>query len=397
MSEKIGIWLIGARGGVATTAIVGLLGLQQKKVEKHGLVSELPQFQSAGLSSWEQFVIGGHEIRETSLAAEANKLQQQSRILSDELLDACRTEFEKIDQRIRPGILFNVGRTIESLADDSMVFRADTPRQMVDRLIADLTEFKQANQLDRVIVVNVSSTEPTVDPATVPETWSELDATLDSADCPLAASSLYGIAALKCAMPFLNFTPSLGTSPDALCELAESCNVCHMGHDGKTGETLMKSVLAPMFQHRNLNVMSWVGHNIFGNMDGKVLDDPENKKTKVVSKDRLLRQILGYDPQTLVSIEYIESLGDWKTAWDHIHFQGFLSTPMVLQFTWQGSDSILAAPLVLDLVRFTDLAARRGESGLLTFLCSFFKSPHGTDENNFERQFQMLETWIATN
>ena len=94
-----------------------------------------------------------------------------------------------------------------------------------------------------------------------------------------------------------------------------------MGHDGKTGETLLKSVLAPMFAARNLQVMSWVGHNIFGNMDGKVLDDPANKQAKVASKDHLLQQILGYTPQTLVSIEYIESLGDWKTAWDHIHFQ----------------------------------------------------------------------------
>jgi myo-inositol-1-phosphate synthase len=141
--------------------------------------------------------------------------------------------------------------------------------------------------------------------------------------------------------------------------------------------------------------MSWVGHNIFGNMDGKVLDDPRNKKTKVVSKDRLLGEILGYDPQTHISIEYIESLGDWKTAWDHVHFQGFLGTPMALQFTWQGCDSILAAPLVLDLVRFTDLARRRGETGLLTFLASFFKSPLGTTQNNFVKQFQMLEDWAA--
>jgi myo-inositol-1-phosphate synthase len=168
-----------------------------------------------------------------------------------------------------------------------------------------------------------------------------------------------------------------------------------MGHDGKTGETLMKSVLAPMFAARNLEVMSWVGHNIFGNLDGRVLHDPSNKKTKVRSKDRLLHQILGYSPQTLVSIEYIESLGDWKTAWDHIHFKGFLGTPMILQFTWQGCDSILAAPLAIDLVRFTELAYRGGDRGLLTFLASFFKSPIGIAENDFVRQFQLLEQWAA--
>jgi myo-inositol-1-phosphate synthase len=148
-----------------------------------------------------------------------------------------------------------------------------------------------------------------------------------------------------------------------------------------------------MFACRNLEILSWVGHNIFGNMDGLVLDDPENKRSKVASKDRLLGQILGYDPQTHVSIEYIRSLGDWKTAWDHVHFRGFLGTPMILQFTWQGCDSLLAAPLVLDLIRFTERAARRGERGLLTFLASFFKSPLGVKENDFVRQFQMLERW----
>jgi myo-inositol-1-phosphate synthase len=168
-----------------------------------------------------------------------------------------------------------------------------------------------------------------------------------------------------------------------------------MGHDGKTGETLLKSVLAPMFAHRNLHVMSWVGHNIFGNMDGLVLNDPANKKTKVTSKDRLLAEILGYPAQTHVSIEYIKSLGDWKTAWDHIHFRGFLGTPMILQFIWQGCDSLLAAPLVIDLVRFADRAQRRGDRGLLTFLASFFKSPLGTREHDFARQFQLLEAWAA--
>jgi myo-inositol-1-phosphate synthase len=139
--------------------------------------------------------------------------------------------------------------------------------------------------------------------------------------------------------------------------------------------------------------MSLVGHNIFGNMDGKVLDDPVNKKSKVTSKDRLLHQIFGYSPQTLVSIEYIASLGDWKTAWDHIHFRGFLGTPMTFQFIWQGCDSLLAAPLVLDLVRFVERAWRRGDVGVLTFLASFFKSPMGTVEHDFAAQFRLLEAW----
>ena len=148
-----------------------------------------------------------------------------------------------------------------------------------------------------------------------------------------------------------------------------------------------------MFAARNLEVLSWVGHNIFGNLDGQVLDDPANKAAKIKSKDQLLRQILGYKPQTLVSIEYIRSLGDWKTAWDHIHFRGFLGTPMILQFTWQGCDSLLAAPLVLDLVRFAELSHRRGEVGVLGHLGSFFKSPLGVAEQRFSRQFSLLCEW----
>jgi myo-inositol-1-phosphate synthase len=141
--------------------------------------------------------------------------------------------------------------------------------------------------------------------------------------------------------------------------------------------------------------MSWVGHNIFGNRDGVVLNDPANKSSKVQSKDQLLSQILGYKPQTLVSIEYIESLDDWKTAWDHIHFRGFLNTKMILQFIWQGCDSLLAAPLVIDLARLTLLAQRRGEGGVLKHLSAFFKSPMNINEHHFFRQFAWLEEYAA--
>src|SRR5262249_50564159 len=157
---------------------------------------------------------------------------------------------------------------------------------------------------------------------------------------------------------YINFTPSIGMNLPALRERAAARGIAYMGADGKTGETLMKSVLAPMFAQRNLRVLSWVGHNIFGNRDGLVLNNPKNKAAKVRSKDHLVSEMLGYAPRTLVSIEYIESMQDWKTAWDHIHFTGFLGTKMALQFIWQGCDSILAAPLVIELARFAELAAR---------------------------------------
>jgi myo-inositol-1-phosphate synthase len=395
--KRIGVWLLGAQGGVATTTIVGLVALKNGLTGNQGLVSTLPQFADLELLDWDDLIVGGHDIRDTTLYDEAMKLANVSRAIDRQLVERMKAELDEIDTRLRPGVLFNVGATIEKFATDELRSQAESPRTSISRVQKDLQDFTKENDLDQVIVVNVASTEPSIDPESLPATWEGLRGTLeDSATCPLAASSLYAIAALELGIPFINFTPSLGSAPTAICELALASDTCHMGHDGKTGETLLKSSLAPMFANRNLEVMSWVGHNIFGNMDGKVLDDPANKKTKVTSKDRLLGQIFGYSPQTLVSIEYIESLGDWKTAWDHIHFRGFLGTPMMMQFTWQGCDSLLAAPLVLDLIRFTERAHRRGDRGLLKFLASFFKSPLGIEENNFILQFQLLEDWAET-
>jgi myo-inositol-1-phosphate synthase len=127
-----------------------------------------------------------------------------------------------------------------------------------------------------------------------------------------------------------------------------------------------------------------------------VLDDPQNKASKIRTKDQVISSIVGYKPQTHVSIEYIESLDDWKTAWDHIHFRGFLNVKMSMQFTWQGCDSILAAPLVLDLARLALLAQRRGEVGLLRHLACFFKSPMGVDEHDFFKQFAMLQEYVES-
>jgi myo-inositol-1-phosphate synthase len=393
--KRIGVWLIGAKGGVASTTIVGLLGLQKQAVPTIGLVSHLPQFGHLGLTAWTEFLVGGHEVRSVSLPEAAKSLVTDSGTVKPELFDLILPGLEEIDRRIRPGTLYKVGKTIAGLADLDLP-KDRSPREAVERLKGDLGEFAAANDLEHVIVVNVASTEPAVEADRVASTWAELEPLLgDAQRCPLSASSLYAIAAFESGCSYVNFTPSVGASPAAIRQLAELRGSRHYGCDGKTGETLMKSVLAPMFARRNLQVMSWVGHNIFGNMDGQVLNDPANKQTKVTSKDRLLGEILGYRPKTLVSIEFIESLGDWKTAWDHVHFAGFLGVPMALQFTWQGCDSILAAPLVLDMVRFTDLARRRGETGLMTFLASFFKSPLGVDEHRFDRQFAMLEEWAS--
>jgi myo-inositol-1-phosphate synthase len=393
---RIGVWFIGAKGGVASTAILGLIALKRQLVEPIGLTCQLPQFGQLGLADWQQFAIGGHDIRRAPLIDGVVEMAAQSRTALPAIAEQCRDELTQIDRRIRPGTIFGVGGTIAALADAD-VPRDETPREAVARVGRDMAEFVSAEGLAHLIVVNVASTEAAVDASSLPTSWSAMEGLLDlGPQCPLPASSLYAIAALQAGYSYINFTPSLASSPAAIDELARLRGTRHYGCDGKTGETLMKSVLAPMFAQRNLQVLSWVGHNIFGNMDGRVLDDPANKRAKVTSKDRLFGEILGYKPNTLTSIEYLPDLGDWKTAWDHIHFAGFLGVPMTLQFIWQGCDSFLAAPLVLDLVRLTELAWRHGHVGLMPFLASFFKSPYGINDYRFDRQFQMLEQWAAS-
>jgi myo-inositol-1-phosphate synthase len=394
-SPRIGIWFIGARGGVAATATLGLIALQKRLTDSVGLVSTLRQFDGVDFAPWDAFVVGGHEIRDGTLTESLQRLHTDSRVLDAAMVEACQNELAAIDARIRPGTLTNCGPTIGGLAGPAMQGFADEPAAAtVERLQRDLREFQEETKVERVVIVNLASTEPADEGLKLPQKWDELSKCItDKSRQSLPASSLYAIAALDLGIAYVNFTPSLGATPAAIQQLATLRGTCHAGQDGKTGETLLKSVLAPMFAARNLEVMSWVGHNIFGNLDGLVLDDPANKAAKVKNKDQLVGGILGYEPQSLVSIEYIRSLGDWKTAWDHIHFRGFFGTPMTLQLTWQGCDSLLAAPLVLDLIRFAEVSRRRGEAGVLSHLGSFFKRPLGLADHDFSRQFQLLQHW----
>jgi myo-inositol-1-phosphate synthase len=394
MSERrVGLWLIGAFGGVGSTAALGLAALARGLADTTSLTTALPLFEGVDLDPFSAFVVGGHDVRESSFGQGAAELHQRSNVFSDELIAGCRPTLDAWTVNVRPGTLHGSGATIAGLADWPDVPEADTPRRAVERVRADLREFKARHKLDQVVVVNVSSTEPPFPLDERHTSLERLDLALDRDPGVLPASSLYAYAALDLGFGYVNFTPSLGASCPALVELAQRRRAAVAGQDGKTGETLLKSVLAPMFADRNLRVLSWVGHNIFGNRDGQVLNDPANKSSKLKTKDALISQIVGYKPQTHVSIEYIESLDDWKTAWNHVHFQGFLGTKMVMQVIWQGCDSVLAAPLVLDLARLALLAQRRGESGILKHLACFFKGPMGVEGHDFFQQFAALEKY----
>jgi myo-inositol-1-phosphate synthase len=393
--RRVGLWLIGAFGGVGTTAALGIAALKRGLNDTTSLVTALPLFDGLGLDEPAQFVVGGHDIRRTTFRQTVGEFQKRANVFDRDLTDACGPDLDAWAANVRPGTVLNAGPTIARLADLPEVNRAEDLRGAVERIQADLRSFRETHKLNQVVVINVASTEP---PFELTEAHQSLERLLAPHECRqhaaiLPASSLYAWAAIDLGWPYVNFTPSLGASFPAIQELAEQRGAVHGGKDGKTGETLLKSVLAPMFALRNWQILSWVGHNIFGNRDGLVLDDPHNKASKIRTKDQVISSIVGYKPQTHVSIEYIESLDDWKTAWDHIHFKGFLGVKMMMQFTWQGCDSVLAAPLVIDLARLALLAQRRGEAGVLRHLACFFKSPMGVTEHDFFKQFAMLEEY----
>jgi myo-inositol-1-phosphate synthase len=393
-SRRVGLWLVGAFGGVGTTATLGLAALGRGLVPTTGLVTSLPLFRGLRLPEAGAFVVGGHEIRRGSFEESAEEFRKASGVFDGELLAACRDDLAAASARVRPGVLLGVGEAIERMANWATPAPARSAAEAIDQIAADLAAFAESEKVEHLIVFNVSSTEPPFRTGKAHEHWDTLNVALATGGPELLpASALYALAALREGHTFLNFTPSLGASFPAAYQLAESTGALHAGKDGKTGETLLKTVLAPMFAARNLQVLSWVGHNIFGNRDGLILDDPVNKASKVGTKDQVLHSILGYKPSTLVSIEYIPDMGDWKTAWDHIHFAGFLGTKMSLQFTWQGCDSLLAAPLVIDLARLADAEKQRGGKGLMKHLACFFKSPEGVAEHDFFRQWRMLEEY----
>jgi myo-inositol-1-phosphate synthase len=392
--RRVGLWLIGAFGGVGSTATLGLSALARGLTDTTALTTALPMFDGVELDAFDAFEIGGHDIRHSSFSQAVRELHERSGVFDLGVMNGCEGDLEKWSANVRPGTVQLTGETIAGLADLPEAKSSEPPRSAIQRFQKDLHEFQARNELEQVVVVNVASTEPPFELDDRHSTLKMLNAALENESLPvLPASSLYAYAALDLGFSYVNFTPSLGAGVPALEELAVKRRAAVCGKDGKTGETMLKSVLAPMFANRNLRILSWVGHNIFGNRDGIVLNDPANKASKVKSKDQLISQITGYKPQTLVSIEYIESLDDWKTAWDHIHFKGFLGAKMILQFIWQGCDSLLAAPFVIDLARLTLLAQRRGESGVLRHLSAFFKSPMGVNEHHFFRQYAWLEEY----
>ncbi len=393
--EKVGLWLIGACGGVGSTAALGIAALRKRVADTTGLVTELPVFRSVGLVDPRSIVVGGHEIRSETLLEAVKGLHRRADVFSEDLIRACTPHLRAMQSNIRTGTLYSSTSGIRKLADRRGIEGERCPAEAVERLSADIMEFRERHRLDRVVVIHVASSEPSTPHRAAHDRYVRLKQTLTKTGSRvLPPSSLYALAAIEARCPFINFTPSLGVRPEAIQQRAIELNVPYMGSDGKTGETLVKSILAPMFAMRNLSVLSWVGQNILGNRDGAILKNPRTRAAKLQSKDKTVSQIVGRSSTTHVSIDYVPSLDDWKIAWDFIHFQGFLGTKMSLQFTWQGSDSVLAAPLIIDLARLAALECRSGRGGPMRHLACFFKDPIAVTEQSFFVQWQRLLDYL---
>ncbi len=394
---KTGVWLIGACGGVSTLTVVGARAIARGFKPPVGMLTESPLLAGLDLPDLQKLVFGGHEVRDTDFHCAALEFSQRVGILDNTLLHVLHEDIQAMDAEIRPGFLVNPSDAVRTMAARH-AHVTESPRETVAAIQSDLRSFQERNELDTVVVVNVSSTEP---PAQLPIEYADLDAfrKVMDGDSPrdgLSCSVVNAYAALDAGFPYVNFTPSPGSTIPALMRLADERGVAHMGADGKTGETLVKTALAPMFAGRALNVLSWEGYNMLGNRDGFVLNDPKARESKTISKDKAVRQILGHDDaHTKVTIDYVPSLDDWKVAWDYVHFEGFMGARMSMQFTWQGNDSALAAPLILDLARFASFAQANGESGLMLHTASYFKSPAGVDEQNYVKQLALLEGYVA--
>ena len=377
---RAGVWLIGACGSVATTTIVGALALRNGLADPVGCVTAHPALREVPLPGFADLVFGGHDVVMSPVAKKAGQLAAAG-VLPARLVEALDAEFGQVAAELRPAPA------------------GATQAQTAAGIARDITSFARRHRLDRVVVINVASTEPAPRPhpahAGLAMLEKALETTLASQEQVLPPSSLYAYAAFRAGCSYVDFTPSTGARLPALAELARDRGLPYAGHDGKTGETLLKSVLAPMFVMRNLAVRSWSGANLLGGGDGANLADPGANAAKSASKQRVLNEILGYLPDGGTSIGYVASLGDFKTAWDLVTFSGFLGTPMRVQFTWEGCDSALAAPLVLDLARSTVAAHEAGHAGPLVPLAYFFKDPLGDTDHALHAQWEALCAFLT--
>lgn len=384
---KLGI-LIPGLGAVATTLIAGVASINKGFSKPIGSVSQLSRIRLGKrtedrnplikdfvpLAKLEDVVFGGWDVYEDNVYEAASKAQ----VLEQGQLDAVKAELEAIQPM---KAVFD--RNFVKNLDGTHIKSEKTRRELADAVQRDIREFKERHGLDRVVLVWCGSTERYIETNEAFSTIAKLEEALDNDDQRIPPSMIYCYAAIKEGAPYVNGAPNLTCDVPAIVELAQEYGVAIAGKDFKTGQTLMKTIVAPGLQARALGVEGWFSTNILGNRDGLVLDDPENFKTKEVSKLSVLEEILDAkknpelygDLYHKVRINYYPPHGDNKESWDNIDIFGWLGYKMQIKINFLCRDSILAAPVALDLALFIDLAQRAGMSGIQEWLSFYLKSP----------------------
>jgi myo-inositol-1-phosphate synthase len=384
---RLGI-LIPGLGAVASTFIAGVEAIKLGLGEPIGSLTQLgtvrlgkrtegrtPRIKDfVPLTSLECLSFGGWDIYEDNVFEAATK----ARVLDQPLLDKLKEPLAAI-------------KPMKAVFDQNYVKRIDGPNKktgsnkmdMAEQVMADIQEFRQRNGCSRLVMIWCGSTEVHHKGVAVHQTIEAFEDGLRNNDPAIAPSQVYAYAALKLRVPFANGAPNLTTDVPALLELARTNETPICGKDFKTGQTYMKTLLAPGLKARMLGLSGWFSTNILGNRDGEVLEDPGSFKSKEETKLSVLEQILQPDlyPQLYknfyhaVRINYYPPRGDSKEGWDNIDIFGWLGYPMQIKIDFLCRDSILAAPLVLDLVLFMDLAQRAGMRGIQEWLSFYFKGP----------------------
>ena len=384
---RLGILLAGL-GAVSTTLIAGVHAIRKGLAAPTGSLTQMGTIRLGKrtdgrsplirdfvpLAGLDDLVFGGWDIFEDDCYQAARKAE----VLRRGLLDRVRPELEAV--RPWPAVF---DRSYVKKLDGPNVKAGAGKRDLAEQLRADVRRFRETAGVERLVLIWCGSTEVYLEEAPVHRSLDAFERGLDASDPAIPSSMIYAYAALAEGIPYANAAPNLSADVPALEELAQRTGSPLAGKDLKTGQTLMKTMVAPGLKARLLGVSGWYSTNILGNRDGEVLDDPESFKTKEESKKSVLDHILQpelyptlYDDlHHVVRINYYPPRGDNKEGWDNIDLVGWLDYPMQLKINFLCRDSILAAPIVLDVALFLDLAARAGMSGIQEWLSFYFKSP----------------------
>ena len=386
--ELAALVLLVGLGAVSTTTIAGVIAIRKGLATPIGSLTQMgtirlgkrtdnrsPKINDfVPLAQLDDLVFGGWDIFEADCYAAA----KTAGVLEPALLDQIRPELEAI--RPMPAVFDQ--RYVKRLQGPN-VKKGKNKLDLAEQLIADIRNFKAKNNCDRLVMLWVGSTEVFMTEGPVHQSLAAFEKGLEASDDAIPSSMIYAYAALKEGIPFANAAPNLTADVPALQELARQNGSPLAGNDMKTGQTLIKTIIAPGLKARLLGVRGWYSTNILGNRDGEVLDDPESFKTKEESKKSALDYIfqpqlypeLYKDLSHVVRINYYPPRGDNKEGWDNIDIVGWLGYPMQLKINFLCRDSILAAPIVLDAALFMDLAKRAGKSGIQEWLSFYFKAP----------------------